>query len=190
MSQELEIEFKQLLDETTYKNMMDYYQTELTFTQVNHYFETKDLSLREKGAALRVREKEGAFILTLKQPHNEGLLETHQPIGAASFTALQQKGLLPQGETTDQLISLLGDMPELQYLGMLQTERLEVELEEGLLVLDRSDYVNVTDYELEFECKDSETGRVFFENLLKEWKLSWNEPDNKIARFYRAAYDM
>ncbi|PTL40182.1 CYTH domain-containing protein [Alkalicoccus saliphilus] len=190
MTQEIEIEFKQLIDEKTYQEMMDYYQDKLTFTQVNHYFETSSLGLKQLGAALRVREKDNGYVLTLKQPHETGgLLETHQEIGSSAFTALQQKGLLPQGETTDQLITLLGTMPELQYLGMLQTERLETELDEGILVLDRSDYVNVTDFELEFECRDEVKGKEAFNKLLQKWNLTWNQPDNKIARFYKAAFE-
>lgn len=189
MSQEIEIEFKQLLDEDTYNKMAAYYQSSPPFRQVNHYFETEARLLKTYGAALRVREKSGKFMLTLKEPYQEGLLETHQEIGESAFQALKNKGLLPQGETTDQLIQLCGQMPALEYLGSLETERIEVQLSAGLLVLDRSDYVGRTDFELEFECSESASGRDFFHSLLEEWSLTWNEPENKIVRFYRAAFE-
>ncbi|MFP3488877.1 CYTH domain-containing protein, partial [Staphylococcus sp. SIMBA_130] len=45
--------------------------------QINHYFETKEFSLKELGCAIRIREKDGKYTLTLKEPHPDGLLETH-----------------------------------------------------------------------------------------------------------------
>ncbi|SDN20280.1 CYTH domain-containing protein [Alkalicoccus daliensis] len=189
MSQEIEIEFKQLIDEDTFNKMLQFYPVNASFKQINHYFETEQMLLKKNGAALRVREKEEELVLTLKQPHETGLLETHQAIGVNSFHALKEKGLLPQGETTEQLISLCGQMPHLRYLGSLETVRSEADLPEGTLVLDRSDYAGVTDFELEFECTDAEEGKKFFFELLQSWSLTWNEPDNKIARFYRAAYE-
>ena len=51
----------------------------------------------------------------------------------------------------------------------IETLRHEVTLEEGLLVLDETTFINdIVDYELEFETKDYETGLVAFEKLLEE----------------------
>lgn len=47
---------------------------------MNHYFETPDFSLKEAGSALRIRHKGETYTLTLKQPAEIGLLETHQVV--------------------------------------------------------------------------------------------------------------
>ena len=47
---------------------------------------------------------------------------------------------------------------ELSVLGALTTERLEVEFQNELLVLDKSQYFDKTDYELEFEVNDYQIG--------------------------------
>ena len=46
---------------------------------MNHYFETPDFSLKA-GSALRIRHKGETYTLTLKQPAEIGLLETHQVV--------------------------------------------------------------------------------------------------------------
>ncbi|NJP39156.1 CYTH domain-containing protein [Alkalicoccus luteus] len=189
MPQEMEIEFKQLLTKATYEKMIKYYQMPKPFRQENHYFETADMALREAGAALRIRVKTGSLEFTLKQPSGKGLLETNQQVSAEAFEALKQSGQLPEGETAEQLCSFLGFEPSLKWLGSLVTDRTEKRIPEGLLVFDKSMYAGTTDYELEFEAASYEEGKLFFENFLVEWKLSWNTPDNKIRRFYRAAYE-
>ncbi|RKL67724.1 CYTH domain-containing protein [Salipaludibacillus neizhouensis] len=190
MSQEIEIEFKNLISELTYSKLLRYYSPNSSpiFEQVNHYFDTKNMGLQAKQSALRVRYKGKKFILTLKQPHKIGLLETHQLLNEDEFKILKQKGTIPSGEVSHQLESLL-ELPfgklNLQYLGKLTTERTECNLPEGLLVLDKSFYFDCTDFEMEFECTEETAGRKAFEDLLKSWSLTWTEPPNKIERFYK-----
>src|SRR5690625_1656793 len=79
MTQQIEIEFKTMLT----KSQFNFLLTQLPFPinpimQTNHYFETNEFSLRSKQAALRIREKATTYTLTLKEPHEEGLLETSE----------------------------------------------------------------------------------------------------------------
>ena len=65
----------------------------------------------------------------------------------------------------------------------IETLRHEIALEEGLLVLDETTFINdVVDYELEFETKDYESGLVAFEKLLEESNIDKNPAKPKIAR--------
>ncbi|MCR6095794.1 CYTH domain-containing protein [Salipaludibacillus agaradhaerens] len=190
MTQEIEIEFKQLIDKNTYEAMLTYFQNKRhpIITQINHYFETKNFLLKDKKSALRVRYKEGDYILTLKQPHSSSLLETHQHLDEKSFKDFKNSGCLPEGAVKKQLSTLLNlQTVHFTYLGYLTTERSEVPIKEGLLVLDKSSYFNTTDYELEFECGDYDSGKLFFLNFLEKWQMSWNKPKNKIERFYEAS---
>lgn len=190
VSQEIEIEFKQRLDLQSYERLMEHYKHDRSpvFHQINHYFETDGFMLKSYGSALRIREKDGQMTLTLKQPYNKGLLETHQPVNEDTFFAIKQSGKLPNGEVYRQLLSLIKstDVPELTYLGSLSTDRSEVQLNEGLLVLDRSMYFDITDYELEFESTDYDKGRRFFDELLQSLTLNPDPPPNKIKRFFDA----
>ncbi|QKS71758.1 CYTH domain-containing protein [Paenalkalicoccus suaedae] len=189
MSQEIEIEFKQLLTYSQFEALKARYAKGApSFPQENHYFETEELSFATKKAALRVRAKKDRFTLTLKEPHKDGLLETHQTISKGQFDQIITTSELPTGEVLDQVTVLLGSEPSVNYLGSLKTDRIEVELPEGIFVLDHSTYANTEDYELEFECTSKEEGRLFFESLLKEFDITHQEPLNKIQRFYEATY--
>lgn len=189
MSQEIEIEFKNLISESNYTKLLRHYSSYSTpiFEQVNHYFDTKNMGLQAKHSALRVRYKRQKYVLTLKQPHEVGLLETHQLLSEKEFQLFKQTGTIPLGDVSQQLISLLGlafTKLELNYLGTLTTERTECKLSDGLLVLDKSHYFDSTDFEMEFECTEEKAGRKAFAELLKYWNLTWRKPPNKIERFY------
>ncbi|SES19747.1 CYTH domain-containing protein [Salisediminibacterium halotolerans] len=192
MNQEIEIEFKQLIDENTYDNMLDYFQHMRTpiAEQTNHYFDTAVFGLRSAGAALRVRNKNSRCILTLKEPHEKGLLETHQELTEEEFLQMKNSGTVPGGDVAHRIADLTGSpQPDVQYLGYLKTARSEAKLDDGLLVLDKSNYFDFTDYELEFECSDETEGKKAFERLLQDWQLERNAPRNKIERFYQAKTD-
>lgn len=181
--QELEIEFKNLLSEQEYLSLFTHYaSTKQPIWQANDYFDTPDFELRKKGAALRIREKKQGLVLTLKQPHEEGLLETHVTLSANEAEDLFKYGLIHSDEMNHQLKSftLQGS---LEHLGRLETERIEIALPEGLLVLDKSRYLGYTDYELEFEVSNFEQGQKDFEQLLSEHDIPQRETKNKIVRF-------
>ena len=73
---------------------------------------------------------------------------------------------------------------ELSILGALTTERLEVEFQNELLVLDKSQYFDKTDYELEFEVSNYQIGFEKFQNLLNQFNLVHEPPKNKVQRFF------
>ncbi|UKS57701.1 CYTH domain-containing protein [Exiguobacterium acetylicum] len=183
MRQELEIEFKNLLSEQEYLSLFTHYaSTKQPIWQANDYFDTPDFELRKKGAALRIREKKQGLVLTLKQPHEEGLLETHVTLSENDAEDLFKYGLIHSDEMNHQLKSF-NLQGSLEHLGRLETERIETVLPEGLLVLDKSRYLGHTDYELEFEVSNFEQGQKDFEQLLSEHDIPQRETKNKIVRF-------
>ncbi|KTR26362.1 adenylate cyclase [Exiguobacterium indicum] len=183
MRQELEIEFKNLLSEQEYLSLFTHYASaKQPIWQANDYFDTPDFELRKKGAALRIREKKQGLVLTLKQPHEEGLLETHVTLSSTEAEDLFKYGLIHSEEMNEQLKSF--DLQgSLEHLGRLETERIETVLPEGLLVLDKSRYLGHTDYELEFEVSNFEQGQKDFERLLSEHDIPQRKTKNKIVRF-------
>ena len=56
---------------------------------------------------------------------------------------------------------------ELKVLGNLTTYRLETEYQNELLVLDKSEYLGKTDYELEFEVHSYDEGYSKFKTKLE-----------------------
>ncbi len=74
MTQEIEIEFKNIVTKEEFDTLCKSFSIEAFTKQVNHYFETPDFSLKEAGSALRIRHKGATYTLTLKQPAEIGLL--------------------------------------------------------------------------------------------------------------------
>ncbi|MBU9723631.1 MULTISPECIES: CYTH domain-containing protein [Bacillaceae] len=187
MQQEVEIEFKNLLTES------EFYQLKTEFSidqkdfknQINYYFETPNMELKKHSSALRIRKKGNNFVLTLKEPHPDGLLETHQKCSEEETLTAINNGALPSGDVVLQIEKLLNKSSlTFKFLGELQTERAEVSLEQGLLVLDKSSYLDVSDFELEFECGERKAGEQFFHELLRKFDIPLRKTPNKIKRFY------
>ncbi|TFD99296.1 CYTH domain-containing protein [Jeotgalibacillus salarius] len=186
MSQELEIEFKNLLTEYEYQQLYSDFKMHEPMNQINHYFDTPLFHLKEARSALRVREKNGTLMLTLKQPVDEGILETHQKISKLDLDDMLSGGGLIGGEVSDMLKLMNIPQQEMIHFGSLQTRRSETAYKNGLLVLDHSTYLGNEDYELEYEVSSYEAGKEIFLSLLTSYKIPVRETDNKIKRFYKA----
>ncbi|MCA1062066.1 CYTH domain-containing protein [Rossellomorea aquimaris] len=186
MSQEIEIEFKNLVTRDEFTRLTSHFQIkeEDFSSQDNHYFDTKNDLLKENQSALRIREKSGTYTLTLKTPLHDDLLETNQRITKDEAELLLKGGRFPEGEVYDALISLQIPIPSLQHFGTLSTSRAEIDYMDGLLVFDKSSYLQKEDYELEYEVKERKRGETIFLHLLKELNIPLRKTDNKIKRFY------
>ncbi|MGA9466995.1 MAG: CYTH domain-containing protein [Exiguobacterium marinum] len=183
MTQEVEIEFKSMLTKKEYETLLQTYKLEDQVRwQANDYFDTPSFQLKEKGAALRIREKKHGQVLTLKQPNDVGLLETHATITEAEAEDLFKYGIIHDDQMKQALAPFQLSAP-LEHLGRLETHRAEHQMKDGLLVLDESHYLETTDYEIEFEVTNEEAGRRAFERLLAEHGLPYRPAKNKIVRF-------
>lgn len=191
MSQEIEIEFKNLLTEAEFQKVKAAFQIEDKefILQENHYFDTPQFSLKELGSALRIRKKEEQFVVTLKEPANIGLLETHQLITEEEAFAMIKTGKIKAGQIVERLLHLGVDANTLSYFGTLTTSRAEKKYRNGLLVLDHSRYLSVEDFELEYEVQDEDTGKITFAELLKNLDIPVRHTKNKIRRFYEQKYN-
>jgi uncharacterized protein YjbK len=192
MKQELEIEFKNLLTKEEFITLKEAFQVsdEEFIYQENHYFDTQQFSLKEKGAALRIRLKNGVYTLTLKQPHKEGLLETHEVLTKEEAHSLLHGQAMLKGEVRE-IIKALGIEPEqIQYFGTLSTYRAQFDYKGGILVLDHSYYLQTDDYEIEYETTNFTLGKQVFEELLRSFNIPIRKTDNKIRRFYLKKYQI
>lgn len=187
MSETIEIEFKNLLTKVEYENLLKTFNVERKdiIKQSNHYFDTPDFALKNLGSALRIREKNNSFELTLKQPAAVGLLETTQHLSRIEFQAVIQQQIFPKGIVQERIKQLKIAFNKIVYFGSLTTKRSEFPYKEGLLVLDHSFYLNTEDYEIEYEVKDFQSGQLVFQELLKQYDIPIRKTQNKIARFYQ-----
>lgn len=192
MSEQIEIEFKNLLTEKEFKQLLDLFQVKPKqfITQKNHYFDTKDFKLKEQQSALRIREKNDRYELTLKQPLGEekGLLETTSILERDAAQQILKKGcqFLPEhNNVAEKLVDAGLNLNEIIHFGTLTTERAEFNYQNGLLVLDKSSYFHIQDYEVEFEVDDYQVGQIVFNQLLSDANIPSRQTENKVQRFYK-----
>ncbi|WP_404323695.1 CYTH domain-containing protein [Cytobacillus firmus] len=186
----IEIEFKNMITTDEFTALMNFLnlRSEDFSEQENHYFDTPDFLLKEKGSALRIRQKYGSFELTLKQPHPEGLLETNEDLSESEAAEMIQTGKIPREQIKKSIEELGIKTDNLRYFGTLTTKRAEKEYNKGLAVLDHSRYLNKEDFEIEFEVDDRKEGQMVFLNLLQQLNIPVRKTENKIKRFYNEKY--
>src|SRR5699024_8978230 len=133
MSQEIEIEYKNLLTKQEFDYLLGHFSfPQNSQKQTNFYFETENFSLKENGAALLIREKDGHYRLTLKEPHQDGLLETHDTLTVAEAMNWLQGNNVAKENTEKQLKNMQIETKNLNYYGSLTTERRELEYKQVL----------------------------------------------------------
>lgn len=185
MAQEIEIEFKNILTKAEYDLLLDAYPFPHDgVEQTNYYFETVGLHLKDKGAALRIRKKNGKFILTLKEPYGDGLLETHDELTAEEAASWLNGKPIDKENVSKQLEKMAIRTADLKYYGSLATERRELVDGNVLLVLDRSEYNGQEDYELELEAQRFDQGEKRFNEILESHQIGKRRTPNKIERFF------
>ncbi len=190
MEKNIEIEFKNILTKAEYLELLNHFQVKETelFKQENHYFDTKNFELKERSSALRIRKKQSGYELTLKQPCDDGLLETNKQLTAEAGEEMIQTGKINDPQFAS-ILEEMGIAPEsIVYFGSLSTIRAEKETGNGLLVFDHSFYLNIEDYELEYEVSDRKEGQVYFQELLHSFQIPLRETKNKVRRFYEQKY--
>lgn len=180
-----EIEFKQLLSQTQYQSIYNKYFPEMQpFSQTNYYIDTEQFDLRSHKSALRIRVKDDYYEMTLKVPAEVGLMEynfeTHVIPELNKELVANDLPL----EIIEQLNKMNVDVNQLVILGALTTSRLEKEVQGNLLVLDKSDYLNYQDYELEYEVEDYDDGLIQFKMILEAFDIKHETPENKVQRFF------
>lgn len=187
MSSNIEIEAKVLLLKDEYNAIIEKLnlQKYRKIKQTNHYIDTPDRYLKKNGIALRIREKDEEFELTLKTPLSEGLLEKNENISWRDFENLSERQIFPDGNIRKFLLILGVKVSDLKVLTSLCTERINVEFEGFELALDKNIYSNIVDYELEVESSSIERAQQEIENILNECDIK-NFSFNKVSKQARA----
>lgn len=181
MQSNIEIEAKVLLSEQDFTTLIKYLHLERykRTKQINHYIDTTNRLLKDNDIALRIRETDD-FVLTLKTPLSEGLLEKNQTISWREFSELDEKGIFPNGDIKNFLEICGFNVRELKVLSTLTTYRIELEYDDGILCLDENIYGandEFKDFELEVEgtsMKGAEelASRVLNEAEIKDFKFN------------------
>ena len=143
----LEIEYKALIDEEIYETIKAYYTWDYVKKQTNYYYFDAEGELSKRHIMVRVREKDNLFKVQVKAHKNPGEAlqiceETEFPISALPEIICSEDAFKYTGIKTGDL-SLLGSLTTLRH-SLMRYENVEI-------CLDKSEYLDRTDHEIEVE---------------------------------------
>ncbi len=190
MATNIEIEAKTLLTKEEYNKTLAHFKLDVAdgYIQKNYYIETKNQDLRKLGISLRIRKLNG-YVMTLKLPMAEGLLEKSQNLTSDQFSDFQNRGVFPDGDISKFIEGLYIDLKYLEIIASLSTLRIEVEYEDLTLAIDENRYGDIQDYELEMEATSIKKAKRLLEKVCEEVKVPYRENfDSKQKRAINALF--
>ena len=179
MVKNFEIEFKTAITKEVYLDLIEKFGLENNiFKQVNYYFDTDDYAFNQKQTVLRIRQKgDNRFKVTMKCQGDEGAFENH--------IFLQKEKALDMIKNGFQTKEFFDDIDAfVTYKVQLENYRASTPFGGGTLFLDRCDYCQVTDYEIEFEASNYEEGKKTFEHFLAQYQIKLIPTKRKSERAF------
>lgn len=182
MQKNYEIEFKSLITEEEYERLIEKFKGNKMDLQTNHYFDTSRFSLKALDCSFRVRERDN-FEITLKRKKGYAIQETNLEITKELFEDLKETGYVDNDDLQSELLSLIGTQKLINFMS-LSTLRMYFPYNNGVLFIDKSTYLGVTDYEIEYEAKSYHSGKQEFIDIISELGIKYQKADKKIKRAY------
>ena len=180
MTKNIEIEFKTVISENKYVELIKLFDLENNiFKQVNHYFDTDSFSLNAKSIVLRIRQKgEHRYKVTLKSQGDKEAYENH-----VLLTEEQAKDMIENGFNTQDFFDTI-DPCFVTFKASLDNYRASTPFASGTLFFDRCDYCGTTDYELEYEASNYDEGKNTFENFISSKNIGFIATKRKSERAF------
>ncbi len=177
MNQHLEKEYKVLLTKEQFDTLYDHLQPAVPIKQVNYYFDTIHHQIQNKGGALRIREKQGSYLFTLKiRKNDDTLYEFEKQLTGNDLQALHD-------DEIQTLLKKHGICEPLQLIGTLTTWRAICTTDHAEICLDKNLYNDTIDYEIEYEYLQEHDGLSHFQSILDVVHIRYlKNCTSKIAR--------
>ncbi|MDD3383934.1 MAG: CYTH domain-containing protein [Bacilli bacterium] len=193
MSNNIEIEAKYLVGKKDYDLLLKYFniKQEDIKEQTNYYFDTSNLDIIYKyRSALRIRKyASGEYELTLKSPHQKGIMELNVPISITELKQLKNH-IIPDNSIKEILKNYNINGDNLFYIGKLKTKRSSIKYLAGEIFFDESIYFDKIDYEIEYESHSLEYGKKTLEELFNKLDIvEYKKSISKIKRLIKQIKD-
>lgn len=171
-----ETEIKSIIDEKTYERAQKAFKWDSVIEQVNNYYTDKNGILREKRIMVRVRVTDDSSKLQVKLHKNE-----NSPIQICEETEYEIDGApdVIDAKTAKAVTGI--NVGELYRMGNAATLRHTRKHNGSELCLDKTEYFDKTDYEVEVEYEDKMSADL----LMKLMGLGIDFSKNSVGKFSR-----
>lgn len=168
MNKNIEKEYKLLVTKEQFERLLSYYPDAVFKEQTNTYYDTEDHAIQKKQGAMRIREKNGTFLFTLKMHSDRGLLEYEKRVEENSIRALED----PQIKDLLSSYDIQGDLKAITFL---TTKRAMIDTGYAELCFDENHYHGYCDYEIEYEYKKEHDGLSAFQKILAPLHIRYKQ---------------
>lgn len=176
MINHVETEHKLLVNKEDFEKLSALYPDKIFIKQINTYYDTKDMQLRNMKCAMRIREKDNKFLFTLKTPDPNGHLEHECYVSKNSIDVFSEPDI-------KKLLEELGISKQIIMITNLKTERAVINTGKAELCFDINEYNGFIDYEIEYEEIVEHDGISEFNKILEKAGLHYESNCmSKIAR--------
>ncbi len=156
----IEYEARAMISEEQYLQIINYFvndKSKRSFTNTNTYFDYEDLSLTKNHIVLRSREIDDSnFEITLKIKGDGGDIEIDDSLTSNELNDLKENCLIKSKVILQELNKLNIDINRLVKVSELKTERIEIQKEDYLIVIDKNHYNGKIDYNVEIESNSKD----------------------------------
>jgi uncharacterized protein YjbK len=152
--------------------------------QTNYYFDTKRFTLKATDAVLRVKHRE-TYTLTLERKKGYNFIRIDEEMTEEEFKDLVENGNIHSEKIAQEVNDIIKGQKIINFMN-LATYRISVPYKKGKLSLDRCEYVNTIDYELEYEVANRNTGKLEFIQIIKDYNIAYKKSQVKLKRAYDA----
>ncbi len=189
----MEYEARAMISSEQYINILKEFKSSKysyeELVNVNNYFDYEDLTLTNNHIVLRTRDiNSKEFELTIKIKGENGDTEINLPLDKNTYININLNVEIPDSKIKDQLLSLNINLNKLKLITSLKTERLEIKVDNGLLVLDKNTYNNKVDYNVEVESNSKENAIIFLNNFFSKFGVTYKK--GYISKSRRAIFKL
>ena len=189
----MEYEARVMINEEQYFNIRSHYLSSgLVYKEnvnENYYFDTEDLLLTNFHKVLRVRKiNNEKYELTLKIQESNGCIEINHYLTDKEKEQIMNEGVISYRPIIDKLKEYGVDPHSIKFITDLKTERLEVKLNEGLLVIDKNYFRSRIDYNIEVESDSEIHAKTLLLSIISPFGVEYKKDYINKAR--RAIYNL
>jgi uncharacterized protein YjbK len=179
MNKNIEIEFKTAITQEKYQELLQQFKLENNiFKQTNHYFDTDQYDLNQQKIVLRIRQKgENHYKVTLKNQSEQGAFESHVLLQRS-----KAEDMIMNGFNTKDFFDEIDFF--VTFKVSLDNYRVSTPYEGGTLFLDRCEYCNVIDYEVEYEVSNYTEGQNHFKQFVIAHQIEMQPTKRKSERAF------
>lgn len=178
-----EFETRLMISQAQYVEMVSFYMHirgyENFIQNTNIYFDTNDLYLQNNHITFRARIiNDVQTELTLKIKGDDGDTEINDSLSPKQVDLMFNQNIFPEGNVKEYLVFLARPLSDYHEIARLYNRRLEIEFSDHLLVIDKNNYGDVVDYNIEIETKGSiKEAQKHLEEYIEKFNLA--KPNDK-----------